>query len=603
MTDKLARGRHSGKLRIGDDWNAITIIALSQQSPLKSVAELVENSIDAHAANIVITRGKERGQHYLRIADDGVGIPRNHEGLPDFQYVATHICDSLKRRLKREERQGIQGEFGIGLLSFWTLGEGLVLISAGGDGKTYEMRMGKSDPQYTITERRRLFPEKGTEVLVQPLLAGIRNLSGEKIQWYLASELRDRIKRTGVRIRVIDRQARTQHEVVPREFSGRLMHELPSLETAWGEVYMELYLDDPKPDNRVGLYRHGTRVLENITLQDVFNCAPWNTGSLQGIIEAPFLTLTPGTRTGILQDERFEKLCRLLEPIGVQLITAIDEQKRAAEEQASKEILRSIHRAFREALLTLPVEEYDWFQIPEGREDGHSGRRKSGLSLQDQGEDQERMLAADDASEAPQREFFDFPGPLYTVVISPASCTVPVGESKNLRAIPRDRTRRLVEENLEFSWGIVEGAGELVNQNSEIVTFQGPQEPGLTRLRVEVRQGDMKCEAEALVTLTDALMPELPKSPRGRQGLPAYTFERAPGELWRSRYEEARNLIVINNSHRDFVFASRNRALKLRYICRLYIKELVYNNFPGLAPDSLLERMVELSLYTEEHLK
>ena len=36
-----------GKLKIGDDWNAITIIALSQSNPLKAIAELVENCIDA----------------------------------------------------------------------------------------------------------------------------------------------------------------------------------------------------------------------------------------------------------------------------------------------------------------------------------------------------------------------------------------------------------------------------------------------------------------------------------------------------------------------------------------------------------------------------
>ena len=68
-------------------------------------------------------------------------------------------------------------------------------------------------------------------------------------------------------------------------------------------------------------------------------------------------------------------------------------------------------------------------------------------------------------------------------------------------------------------------------------------------------------------------------------------------------FDEARNLIIINNAHRDFVFAARNRMLKLRYICRLYIKELVLKNFPGLSADQLLERMVELSVYTEEHLK
>jgi hypothetical protein len=60
---RTGRASSSGNLRIGDHWNAITIIALSQSNPLKAVAELVENSIDARAKTIVITRGKERGQH------------------------------------------------------------------------------------------------------------------------------------------------------------------------------------------------------------------------------------------------------------------------------------------------------------------------------------------------------------------------------------------------------------------------------------------------------------------------------------------------------------------------------------------------------------
>jgi hypothetical protein len=63
-------------LRIGDDWNAITIIALSQDNPLKAVAEFVENSIDAGARNITITRGRERGEHHLMVADDGGGVPK-----------------------------------------------------------------------------------------------------------------------------------------------------------------------------------------------------------------------------------------------------------------------------------------------------------------------------------------------------------------------------------------------------------------------------------------------------------------------------------------------------------------------------------------------
>ena len=600
MPKRKQRSKAGGKLRIGDDWNAINIIALSQQSPLKAVAEFVENSIDAHASNVTITRGKEAGKPYLKIVDDGHGIPRDLDGLPDFPYVATHICDSLKRYLK--EREGIQGEFGIGLLSFWTLGQELALTSAGADGRTMEMRMRKGDPRYTIVDRRRLFPEKGTEVVIKPLLPGIRHLTGEKIQWFLASELRDRIKSSGVRIQVIDHQARTQYQVVPREFTGRLLHQLPAPETSFGEVYLEIYLGDSSPDHKVGLYRHGTRVIEDIAALEEFQRPPWTSGFLQGIVDAPFLTLTPGTRSGILQDERFAALCDALAPVGIALTSDIDEQRRAADEQASKEILRSIHRAFREALLALPGEEYDWFELSDVR-DGGRRPHQPGIEIEGLEAGNVSTQGKPGGGASRQKEFFEFPGPLYSVVVSPASSTVPVGQNKNLRAIPRDRKRLLVEEGLAYQWEILEGGGALENAGSEIVTFRAPQEPGLSRVRVHVKQRDVECQSEGLITVTDDLLADSAKSSRHREGLPAYTFERAPGELWRSRYEEGRNLIVINNAHRDFIYASKNRAVKLRYICRLYIKELVQKNFPGLSPDKLLERMVELSLYTEEHLR
>ncbi|UCH79991.1 MAG: ATP-binding protein [Nitrospiraceae bacterium] len=86
MTSQVSGGR----LRISDNWNAITIITLSQSNPLKALAEFVENSIDAGATNITIIRGIEKGEHYLRIIDDGEGIRQDKDGLPDFKYVATH---------------------------------------------------------------------------------------------------------------------------------------------------------------------------------------------------------------------------------------------------------------------------------------------------------------------------------------------------------------------------------------------------------------------------------------------------------------------------------------------------------------------------------
>ena len=587
-------GAASGRLRIGDDWNAITIIALSQSNPLKAVAEFVENSIDARAKHIVIVRGREQGEPYLSITDDGEGIPRDETGVPNFRYVATHIGDSLKRRLKQQGSTGIQGEFGIGLLSFWTVGEELTLTSAGADGRVYQMRMRKGDPGYAVTGRNTLLSRPGTELKIKPLLPGIRQMSGEKIQWYLASELRDRIRQSGVELRVVDRHARREYRVEPRRFSGRLLHDLPGGSTSLGEAYLELYLAEPAPANQIGLYRSGTRVLASISELDVFQRAPWTSGFLEGIVDAPFLNLTPGTRTGVIQDQAFQALLDVLAPVEARLIRILDEQRRAEEEQTSRHILRAIQRAFQEALLALPAEQYDWFDV-RGRGGAHT------VALGAEGATLEEPKVQECEDEPAQKQFFGYAGPLFSVRVSPTSCVVPVNGTRTLRAVARDRSRRTVEEGVVFSWTIV-GGGQLENADGEIVTFHAPAEPGLTGLRVTARQGDVVCEAEGTITITESLLAETEPT-SNRQGLPDYTFERAPGELWRSRYDSEQNVIVINNGHRDFVYASRSGTMKLRYIARLFAKELVIRNFPGQPAGDLLERMVELSLYTEEHLR
>ncbi len=598
-TTRREGSRNTGRLRIGDDWNAITIIARSQTNPLKAVAEFVENSIDARARHVSIVRGREHGEHYLMVADDGEGIPRDAAGVPDFRFVATHICDSAKRRLKADGVEGLQGEFGIGLLSFWTVGEHLTLTSAGADGHTYEMEMKKGRPAYAVRRRRALFPAQGTVLKVKPLLAGIRQFSGEKIQWYLAAELRDRIRQSGAEIKVIDRHARKEYRVEPRRFGGRLLHNLPVAASALGEVYLELYLAEAADANEVGLYRAGTRVLANVAELDAFRRPPWTAGCLQGIVDAPFLNLTPATRSGVIQDAAFAALCRALEPVEAALVRLIEDQRRAEEEQTSREILRTIQKAFREALLALPAEEYDWFEV-RARGEGALRPRSAaeGVVL---GEAEPR--ASEGAAPAEPKRFFEYAGPLFSVRISPASCAVRVGTAKTLRALARDRTGHAVEQGLAFRWQILEGEGRLEQEDGEIVTFHAPAEPGLVRIQVIVTQGEIACEALAMVTVTESLLPEGKESADAKQGLPTYTFERAPGELWRSRYDSEHNVIVINSGHRDFVYAARRRALKLRYMCRLFAKELVYKNFPGVPADQLLERMIELSLYTEEHLK
>src|SRR5207245_10616675 len=99
-------------------------------------------------------------------------------------------------------------------------------------------------------------------------------------------------------------------------------------------------------------------------------------------------------------------------------------QERAEEEQASQQSLRAIQRAFREALLALPPEEYDWFDIQA------RARNESGLSRPGGGEvgsEAGETGAGDLGVTQPlfnsgvQRHFFAYAGPLFSAVALPAA--------------------------------------------------------------------------------------------------------------------------------------------------------------------------------------
>ena len=83
----------TGRLRIGDQWNAISIIAHSQTHPLKAICELTENAIDAGATQIRIMRRRLKGAIHLEVHDDGRGVAPDAAGRPDFERIATHLCD------------------------------------------------------------------------------------------------------------------------------------------------------------------------------------------------------------------------------------------------------------------------------------------------------------------------------------------------------------------------------------------------------------------------------------------------------------------------------------------------------------------------------
>jgi len=601
-----ANATRGGRLRIGDQWNAINIIARSQTHPLKAVCELTENAIDAKAQLVQLVRRRSKGEIFLEVADDGGGIRLNEEGEPDFASIATHICDSMKRHLDDNQRAGIHGEFGIGLLSFWSLGEELRMISAGRNGKLLEMRLRRGKKTYSVHSVRGQLATGGTRVVVGPLLESTRNIvTGDKLLRYLSAELRDRIRNTGVKVRILDHVSRKEMVVTPREFEGERIDVAQKVETPHGALLVELYFRDALPgvETGVAVCKDGTRVLADITELDQFQHSPWTDGRLEGVLDFAALTLAPGTRQGIVPDGRLTEFIRAVEELEAPLNEAISQREQAESARASQQILKQLQKAFVNALRELPSNEYLFFDIPEsGRALASSGGAENREGAENGAPIKQPERDAHDVDVPPAEEASSLfplePGPLAAVRITPRHPRRKPGEPCDLTATARDAVGQRVVLPVEFSWRIAEGAGRIVGIDAALCTMTSEAE-GEVAVEVTAQHG----EVSAVDRITVKFLENLPESDKDKsKGLPSYRLEPEHGKSWRSRYDAKENEIVINSAHRDFLSSKASAAKHRRYIGKLYAKEVVLINFPHESPAEVMERLVEITLRTEDAL-
>ena len=586
----------TGTLTIGDQWNAITIIAHSQTHPLKAICELTENAIDAGATRVRIARRRAQGSLFLEVEDDGRGVASDASGAADFERIATHLCDSMKRQLQGAQRQGVHGEFGIGLLSFWSLGEELRMTSGGGPGPLRELHLVRGEREYTIRPARGRLAIRGTRLTVGPLLEGTKNLvTGEKIARYLSAELRDRIRRTGVTIDVVDTVARREIRVVPREFDGERLEIPRRYPTPLGDVSVEIYRrgDEATGGGGIAICKDGTRVLADIAELLPFQRAPWTDRRLEGLVDFDALAVAPGTRSGIVIDAAFEALAAAAPAIEADILMAVTSREQAEAERASRQLLKQVHKAFASALADLPAEDYLFFDIPKhdlviqqhegppsdgGVPGGQPARPRPPVA-----EPAPRLFAAD-------------PGPLATVRISPRHPRRPPGGSCLFTAVARDAQGLEIPGGVKGAWRIVSGSGAIAVDG--LSCRVASSDLGLVTVEVTARQGDV--EVSDRVDLKFMVDPG-GEGPGGR-GLPGYRLEPEHGQPWRSRYDATGNEIVINSAHRDFLASRTAGARHRRYIGKLYAKEVVLTNFPHESPAEVMERLIEVTLRTEDAL-
>ncbi len=600
---------------------AIQIIARSQTNPQKAVAELVENSIDAGATRITITRGRRRGRVFLRVSDDGRGVPLNAEGVPDFDYVATHVCDSLKRRLDQRQRGGIQGEFGIGLLGFWSIGRELEMVSQAGDAPPHMMIMRAGSRTY---DRRRYLGARaapGVDVTIHEVHREVQSrLTAEKLQRYLGEELRERIRRRALTIVLEDRLPPSKTlEVRPAVFQGERIAEIGEIPVAdHPPIRAEIYVAPETPPGAerpaVSLYRLGTRVGQDIAALPEFAREPWSSGRLEGAMDYADFYLAPASREGFTPDaayHAFVEAVRGIEPI---LLERLRREEEARAERAGRSLLRELQSAFARTLRDLPVGEYEWFGA-DGRRPfagGGDGRPGGPDAVPGGAED---LLAGPDAvpaglDAAPsgregEEQEIETPaqpalitGPLERVVIKPAVVRVAVGRRRQVAAIALDASGLPIGRGVEHSWTLSPGAGSLTVQAGGRAIVEAGDRLAHATLVVRVREDaaggpprEASAEADVLVEAEAA-----------RRAFPPPVFVHAPGEAWRSRWNGATVKLEVNSGHADYQVARQNPARRRRYLGRLYAKELVLHNFGHEPSPAVLDRLLEVLARLDEHL-
>lgn len=593
-----------------DPFELVRWLALSQPDPRKALAELVQNSLDAGARHIRITRVREKGHACLKIWDDGEGVIPELDRPDALRYIATHIGHSRKRSLSPSERLTLmtQGQYGIGLLGFWSLGEMLEIRSSFPDQKPYRLVLYRDRDHFKIEPLRGklAFEERFTEVVVVDLGKDASAAVGaRRAADYLASELRGQLLGRTVDVVVEDRMARGRSpkklRVRPPRFLGERLEGLGPIEIPGrAAVKLEIYLSgdagngDSSPP--IALYAAGTLVAESFSELATLGLdrEPWTDFRLTGLVDFPELHVAPGSRRGVVPDEIAHLFAKALGRVEPLLNGILETMERERAEKLDQSLIRDLQRAFRDfyrkrpSYSMLPTETKASSGAPSSPSD--PGR---GAPIPEDAEG----TPTPDASGAEHAELFP-PGPLAHVTLSPKRITVEAGAETSVRARATDEAGRTITDGLEIQWDLWGQVGALRSEPTSpgrivLAASELPAE-GILSAYVAERATGSEASAAAPIEVVEIL------PTTAHEGIPEPELVDAPGASWRSRFHEER--WQVNSGHPDYKANSARPALKLRYLAILFAKEVVLRSSQDPRLEDPLEQMVEIAAYADRKL-
>jgi hypothetical protein len=624
-------------VRAHDPFELIRWLALSQPDPRKALAELVQNSLDANARTIRVTRIREKKLPCLRILDDGEGVIPEMDRPEALRYIATHIGHSRKRSLSPEERLRLmtQGQYGIGLLGFWSLGDRLEMRTSVPGQRAHRLVLHRDRPDFVIEPLRGRLPldELWTEIVVVGLhREAVSVMLGRRAADYLAAELRGQLLSRDVELLVEDRMSRGRAQkliqVRPPRFLGEQLEgigplEVPGHRQARFEIYLAGEPDDDGDQRGIAVYAAGTLVARSFDELGslALDHPPWTDSRLTGLVDFPDFHVAPGSRRGIIVDEAagaFADALRTVEPV---LESVLERLERRRAKELDRSLVRDLQRAYRDfyrqrpRYAMLPVEsERDRGAGPSGAgaasdqgRDFDAGRPSPDEAAPVDETDESPLTEMDvDAHDAesivdrtPPVETLELlpPGPLAEVRIRPQMIRLVCNGRRLVRATGLDATGRTIEESMELRWYLPPHLGSLADDGSDAgsVILHAASEPGHGRLSVDARAGDHAARADADVEILDELAAR-----HAREGIPEPELIDQPGAAWRSRMQEGR--WQVNTGHREYQAIAERPALKLRYLALLFAKEVVLRSHQDPRLEKPLEQIVEVFAFADRNL-
>lgn len=585
-----------------DDWDLIKHIGqMLSTNPLRSIKELVDNSIDAFARDpsyspkmgkIVKVEIDKNGTHaHIKVTDNALGWEPDSAGTPNFEFSVQHIGDSIKKYLKeyqkaREEGVAI-GQYALGLLSFWALGDRLTVFSRcllpdGKIGICSKMVWLRYVENAVIIDDvkppNELAKSSGCVMIIDQLeKARMSLVTGNQLKKYLSRACRSRLMKTGVTVEVYYKGKK--YIVKPKKYEGTPFP-IKQYHTkgGFGSIELEIYLFPPgveSPDEyKVPIFAKGAKVHDDITQIEEMDVYPWNAKKVYGQIDYPYGTISP-SRNAFVNDAFLEAFILAMKEITEKLSRQIEEIEARKRRRYRKKFYKAFQKIWQEILNGLPEE---WRRKKEG------GR-----------------IRKPEKPEKPKVK----PGPMYRLEISPENALVQRKTIQSFMAKTYDINGNLVRDpDIIYYWEIEpSNLGQLKKDMYRTCILQAGKQEGIATLTVKAFQYVGESEKEKTIHKTAStniwIVAEISKKPyRPPPGDKPPLLDEIPlAEEIHSKYLPKTNVVQVNNEHKDYKKAEKKGPEALyKYINYCYCKEIAVDRWKDLVtdPHELSERITDL---------